>query len=66
MMSVCPSKHSPRKGIFLCLKIVRKEKSTMIKIAHIEDVKRLQHLPKEVAIVIEEIAGILDGEYGED
>lgn len=36
----------------------------MIKIAHVEEVKRLQYLPKEVVKVVEEIAWILDFEYG--
>ena len=38
----------------------------MIKIAHVEEAKRLQHLPQEVAMVVEGIAEILDTEYSKD
>jgi hypothetical protein len=38
----------------------------MIKIAHVEEAKRLQHLPQEVVVVVEGIAEILDTEYGVD
>lgn len=38
----------------------------MIKIVHVEEVKRLQSLPEEVVVVVKEITRALDSEYGED
>jgi hypothetical protein len=38
----------------------------MIKIAHVEEAKRLQSLPQEVVEVVEGIAEILDRDYGVD
>jgi hypothetical protein len=38
----------------------------MIKIAHVEEVKQLQHIPQEVIAIFEEIVSILDREYGSE
>jgi hypothetical protein len=38
----------------------------MIMIAHVEEARQLQHIPREVAIVVEGIAEVLDSEYAVD
>lgn len=37
----------------------------MIKIGHVEEIKKLTGLPPEVVTVVSELANILDSEYGE-